>query len=58
MQCPNCHANLSCGCQKRRASNGTMVCSMCIGSYEAKLRASKIMPKPRSEGTTTSTIQK
>lgn len=41
--CSNCKTKLSCGCQKRTASNGTQVCSTCLGSYEAGLKAS---PRP------------
>lgn len=37
MTCPNCKAAMSCGCQKRVASNGTTVCSNCQASYEASL---------------------
>ena len=33
--CPNCKKKLSCGCQKRKASNGREVCSNCLTSYEA-----------------------
>lgn len=36
--CLNCKARLSCGCQKRKASNGTLVCSNCITKYEAGLK--------------------
>lgn len=38
--CPNCNGTLSCGCQKRMASNGVQVCSNCIISYEASLKNS------------------
>lgn len=38
--CLNCRKNLSCGCQKRTASDGKSVCSTCITSYE--VRAKKI----------------
>ncbi len=33
-KCGNCGKALSCGCQKRKASNGASVCSTCISSYE------------------------
>ena len=36
--CSNCKKNLSCGCQKRKASDGKSVCSNCITSYEASLK--------------------
>lgn len=35
--CQNCRNKLSCGCQKRTASNGAQVCSNCITSYESNL---------------------
>lgn len=37
--CPNCKKKLSCGCQKVKASNGTVVCKSCKGSYERSLKA-------------------
>lgn len=39
MKCPNCNATLSCGCQRRTASDGTGCCSSCITLYEKKLIA-------------------
>lgn len=33
--CTNCGAQLSCGCQKRKASDGKSVCANCVGRYEA-----------------------
>lgn len=36
-QCQNCHSALGCGCQKRTASDGTIVCVNCITMYEAKI---------------------
>ena len=38
-QCLNCKQNLSCGCQKRNASNGVQVCSNCLSSYESQIQA-------------------
>lgn len=35
-QCSNCKQNLSCGCQRRNASDGTQVCTNCITNYESK----------------------
>lgn len=32
--CPNCKKALSCGCQKRKASDGSVVCTNCISAYE------------------------
>lgn len=37
-QCPNCKSQLSCGCQRRTASDGTSVCSSCLSAYESKLQ--------------------
>lgn len=40
-KCANCGANMSCGCQKRAASNGTSACSSCISGLESKLALAK-----------------
>lgn len=32
--CANCNKKLSCGCQRRTASNGKSVCSSCVSTYE------------------------
>ncbi len=37
-KCTHCNKVLSCGCQRRRASDGTQVCSTCVAAYEAKLK--------------------
>ena len=37
--CPNCKTILSCGCQKRAASNGVQVCTLCIAKYEASIKS-------------------
>jgi len=34
--CPNCNKTLTCGCQKRKASDGKAVCANCIKAYESK----------------------
>jgi hypothetical protein len=39
--CPNCGKKLSCGCQKRTASNGRTVCSTCVTKYESTLDTKK-----------------
>lgn len=39
--CLNCKRNLSCGCQKRKASDGKSCCSNCINAYEAGLKQRK-----------------
>lgn len=38
MNCTNCGSQITCGCQKRTASNGVEVCSSCVLSYEERLR--------------------
>lgn len=38
MNCQNCGSRLSCGCQKKTASDGKQVCANCIDSYEQKLK--------------------
>jgi hypothetical protein len=45
--CSNCKKSLSCGCQKRKASNGTSVCASCITIYESKLDKPTIVSKPK-----------
>ena len=37
-QCSNCNKTLTCGCQKRNASNGVQVCSNCLSSYESQIK--------------------
>lgn len=37
--CPNCKNQLSCGCQRRTASDGKSVCSSCLAPYEASLKS-------------------
>ena len=41
LQCTNCNTKLSCGCQKRLASDGKQVCSKCVTSYEDVIKAKK-----------------
>ena len=36
--CSNCNTTLSCGCQRRTASDGKQVCSGCVNAYEVKLK--------------------
>ena len=40
-QCSNCKISLSCGCQKRKASDGASVCTNCISKYEAGVKGMK-----------------
>lgn len=36
--CLNCKSRITCGCQKRKASDGKQVCSSCLSKYEASLK--------------------
>ncbi len=42
-KCTNCGRTLTCGCQKRQASNGVQVCANCINAYENKLKLNKFI---------------
>ncbi|TXG79478.1 MAG: hypothetical protein E6R13_09780 [Spirochaetes bacterium] len=46
MNCTNCGAKLSCGCQKRIASDGRAVCGSCLATYEAGLKQIKVDISP------------
>lgn len=39
--CPNCGAQITCGCQERVASNGKQCCQTCVTAYEQQLAAAK-----------------
>lgn len=39
--CPTCNSRLSCGCQRKTASNGVQVCTLCIGRVEADIVSKK-----------------
>jgi transcription initiation factor TFIIIB Brf1 subunit/transcription initiation factor TFIIB len=41
--CPNCRNKMSCGCQKRQASDGKTVCSKCANTYEEQLKQRQTM---------------
>lgn len=41
-QCLNCKSSLSCGCQRRTASNGASVCANCLAAYEQKLKGGNL----------------
>jgi hypothetical protein len=41
--CLNCNRKLSCGCQKRTASDGKSVCSNCLSNYERNLKANGVV---------------
>ena len=38
MNCSNCGTELSCGCQKKVATDGQKVCTHCIANYESSIR--------------------
>ena len=40
--CKNCGTRLSCGCQKRTATDGKGTCTKCVAAYNAKLKAGKL----------------
>lgn len=44
MTCLNCKSTLSCGCQKKVASNGASVCAACLTNYEASLKGAITQP--------------
>ena len=46
--CPKCSKKLSCGCQRRKASDGKAVCSGCLHQYEKSLKPepTKTINKP------------
>jgi|10_taG_2_1085330.scaffolds.fasta_scaffold86718_2 hypothetical protein len=37
-KCPNCKRTYSCGCQARKATDGTQTCASCVKQYNAKLK--------------------
>jgi hypothetical protein len=39
--CPNCGAQITCGCQDRVASDGNRVCSNCVAFYEQQVAATR-----------------
>jgi len=45
MTCQNCNSALSCGCQKKIASDGTKVCANCISAYEKSINGEISLPK-------------
>jgi transcription elongation factor Elf1 len=50
--CQNCNKKLSCGCQKRTASDGKSVCSNCLGKYEMGIK------KTLTQNAATTTVNK
>jgi hypothetical protein len=49
--CSNCKRGLSCGCQKKTASDGKSVCNNCVTAYEANLKqkATEITVSPTNQ---------
>jgi hypothetical protein len=45
--CQNCKSKLSCGCQKRTASDGKGVCTMCLTQYEGTLQKKTPVTTPQ-----------
>lgn len=41
--CPNCGSQITCGCQKRVASDGKQACGSCIVTYEQQLAETRIL---------------
>jgi len=41
MNCLNCDTKLTCGCQKKLASDKKQVCTSCVQVYERKLKEKK-----------------
>jgi hypothetical protein len=46
--CPNCKKTLSCGCQRRTATNKAVVCSSCLNSYEKTLKPQESITNPQT----------
>lgn len=36
-KCLNCDSQITCGCQRRHASDGKLVCTKCLEQYEKTL---------------------
>ena len=43
-KCANCGKTYTCGCQKRKASDGKLCCASCISNYEAQLKQKTLKP--------------
>ena len=53
-QCQNCKANIGCGCNAKRASDGRSCCQNCLANYEASLKnAAKTVVKPTTNNSLT-----
>jgi hypothetical protein len=53
--CSNCNRNLSCGCQKKVASDGKSACGTCITQYESNLTKKVLSPQYHTTTTKTAT---
>ena len=47
-QCSNCQKQITCGCQKRVASDGKSVCTSCISNYENSIKVTQLPEAPKS----------
>ncbi len=52
-KCANCGTRLSCGCQRRAATNGASACSSCVTALNAKLAAEQLKAKQVTEAPVT-----
>lgn len=48
MNCSNCKETLTCGCQRKNASDGKSVCTKCAAIYERNLKIKKATPNDPS----------
>lgn len=51
MNCSNCKAQLTCGCQKRVAADGKACCSTCVNKYNESLKnkpVNETVEKPKT----------
>ena len=44
MNCPNCNTLITCGCQRRTASDGKQTCTSCLAAYQNKITPSPQRP--------------
>jgi transcription elongation factor Elf1 len=49
--CLNCGKKLSCGCQKKTASDGKSVCSSCLTQYNESLKQTPVVRSAPQENT-------
>jgi hypothetical protein len=42
--CPNCQKEITCGCQKKLANDGTQVCTSCMDEYNKLLGVKNQQP--------------